>query len=107
LFTKRKATYPKTIGRVSGYRSGVREPGMMYNVYIATRDTHAVLHTGGVWWNNAANGGSQTATWESDAVIVPVKPGNAGIGKDGTQVGPAYGKHSLIRGDRGKKWERN
>ena len=31
---------------------------------------------------NAINGGSQTAAWESDAVIVPLIPGNAGIGKD-------------------------
>ena len=31
---------------------------------------------------NAANGGSQTTVRESDAVIVPMIPGNAGIGKD-------------------------
>jgi len=33
--------------------------------------------------NNAANGGSQKATRESDAVIVPTITGNAGGGKDG------------------------
>ena len=32
--------------------------------------------------DNAINGGSQKATWESDAVIIPVIPGNAGVGKD-------------------------
>jgi len=42
---------------------------------------------------NAANGGSQTAARESDAVIVPEKPGNADGGKDGTQVGLVHGTH--------------
>jgi len=42
---------------------------------------------------NAANGGNQTAARESDAVIVPAIPGNAGGGKDGTQVGLVHGTH--------------
>jgi len=42
---------------------------------------------------NAANGGNQTAARESDAVIVPLIPGNAGGGKDGTQVGHVHGTH--------------
>jgi len=47
---------------------------------------------------NETNGGSQTATWESDAVIVPMIPGNAGVGKDGTQVGFVQGTHFLYTG---------
>ena len=47
---------------------------------------------------NATNGGSQTATWESDAVIVPMRPGNTGGGKDGTQEGPEQGTHLLYAG---------
>ena len=47
---------------------------------------------------DATNGGSQTATRESDAVIVPMIPGNAGGGKDGTQVGPVQGTHLLYAG---------
>ena len=31
--------------------------------------------------DNAANGGSQMGTWESDTAIVPMIPGNAGVGK--------------------------
>ena len=38
------------------------------------------------------------ATRESDAVVVPLIPGNAGGGKDGTQEGPAQGTHSLYTG---------
>jgi hypothetical protein len=38
------------------------------------------------------------ATWESDAVIVPLIPGNAGGGKDGTQVGLVQGTHLLYTG---------
>jgi len=52
--------------------------------------------------DNATNEGSQTAAWESDAAIVPRKPGNAGGGKGGTQVGPGYGKHCLYTGIGGK-----
>jgi group II intron reverse transcriptase/maturase len=48
--------------------------------------------------DNAENGESQMGTRESDAVVVPVKPGNAGIGKDGTQQGPVQGTHSLYTG---------
>ena len=47
---------------------------------------------------NAINGGSQTATWESDAVIVLMIPGNAGVGKDGTQEGTVQGTHLLYAG---------
>jgi group II intron reverse transcriptase/maturase len=47
---------------------------------------------------NATNGGSQIRTWESDAVIVPEIPGNAEVGKDGTQVGPVQGTHLLYTG---------
>lgn len=47
---------------------------------------------------NAINEGSQKATWESDAVIVPMIPGNAGEGKDGTQLDPVQGKHLLYAG---------
>jgi group II intron reverse transcriptase/maturase len=52
----------------------------------------------GVWQNNATNGGSQMGLWESDAVIVPLTPGNAGIGKDGTQLGLVQGTHLLYAG---------
>ena len=38
--------------------------------------------------DDATNGGSQKAVWESDAAIVPKTPGNAGAGKGGTQLGP-------------------
>jgi len=48
--------------------------------------------------NNATNRGSQRAARESDAVIVPRIPGNAGGGKDGTQVGPVQGTHLLYAG---------
>jgi hypothetical protein len=51
---------------------------------------------------NAANGGNQTAARESDAVIVPMTPGNAGAGKDGTQVGLVYETHLPVRRDRRK-----
>ena len=47
---------------------------------------------------NATNRGSQKATWESDIVIVPMIPGNAGVGKDGTQKGPVQGTHLLYTG---------
>ena len=47
---------------------------------------------------NAENGGSQKAMRESDAVIVPMIPGNAGVGKDGTQAGPVQGTHLLYTG---------
>ena len=52
--------------------------------------------------DNATNGGSQMAAWESDAVIVPQIPGNAGGGKDGTRVGPVQGTHFLYTGIEGK-----
>ena len=87
MLQERKATYPQAKWRVNGYRPGVEEPGMMYNVQIATRETHATLHTGSMAYN-ATNGGSQKAAWESDTAIVPKIPGNAGGGKGGTQVGP-------------------
>jgi len=51
---------------------------------------------------NATNGGSQKATRESDAVIVPVIAGNVAEGKDGTQVGPVQGTHFLYTGIGGK-----
>jgi len=51
---------------------------------------------------NAANGGNQTAARESDAVIVPMMPGNAGGGKDGTQVGLVHGTHLPVHRDRRK-----
>ena len=38
------------------------------------------------------------AAWESDAVVVPKKPGNAGGGKDGTQIGLVQGTHLLYAG---------
>jgi len=47
---------------------------------------------------NAANRGSQTVARESDAVIVPMMLGNAGGGKDGTQVGLVQGTHFLYAG---------
>jgi retron-type reverse transcriptase len=47
---------------------------------------------------NAANRGSQKVAWESDAVIVPKMPGNAGGGKDGTQLGLVQGTHLLYAG---------
>ncbi len=47
---------------------------------------------------NAANGESQKGTRESDAVVVPEIPGNAGVGKDGTRLGPVQGTHSLYAG---------
>jgi len=63
-------------------RPGVEEPGMMYNVCVATREARAALHRSMAY--NATNGGSQMVTRESDAVIVPVMLGNARVGKDGT-----------------------
>ena len=45
--------------------------------------------------DNATNIGSQMVTRKSDAVIVPTITGNAGVGKDGTQVGFVYGIHYL------------
>ena len=51
---------------------------------------------------NATNRGSQKAAWESDAVVVPKKPGNAGGGKDGTQLGLVQGTHFLYSGIGGK-----
>jgi len=51
---------------------------------------------------NATNGGSQKAARESDAVIVLMITGNAGEGKDGTQVDPAQGTHFLYAGIGGK-----
>ena len=53
--------------------------------------------------NNAANVESQKATRESDVVVVPMKSGNAGRGKDGTQAGPVQGKHFLYTGVGGKR----
>ena len=44
-------------------------------------DPRSSSHRGSMAYN-ATNGGSQTAAWESDAVIVPLIPGNAGVGKD-------------------------
>ena len=48
--------------------------------------------------DNATNEESQMGTWESDTVIVLLIPGNAGVGKDGTRVGPDQGKHPLYTG---------
>ena len=62
-------------------------------------DPRRPSHRGSMVYN-ATNGGNKTAARESDVVIVPMIPGNAGIGKDGTQVGPDYGTHFLIRRDR-------
>ena len=47
---------------------------------------------------NATNEGSQKMLWESDTVIVPKIPGNAGVGKDGTRKDPIQGTHSLYAG---------
>jgi|GEM_PF-5175514 len=43
------------------------------------------------------------AAREPDAAIAPMKPGNAGRGKGGTQAGPAKGAHFLYTGIGGKK----
>jgi group II intron reverse transcriptase/maturase len=83
---------------VNGYHSGVEEPGMTYNVWAATRDTHAALPEPGSMADNATNRGSQMVMRESDAVIVPMIQGNAGGGKDGTQQGPVRGRHLLYAG---------
>jgi len=48
--------------------------------------------------DKAINGGSQMETWESDIVIVPKIPGNAGVGKDDTQKDPVQGTHLLYTG---------
>jgi len=48
--------------------------------------------------DNATNRGNQTAARESDAVIVPRIPGNAGVGKDGTWSDPVQGTHFLYTG---------
>ena len=79
---------------------------MTYKVCAATRETHAALPCSGSMAYNATNGGSQKATRESDAVIVPEIPGNAGGGKDGTQAGLVQGTHFLYTG-KGKRWEQN
>jgi hypothetical protein len=56
---------------------------MMYNVSKATRETRTALFTQGKSMAyNATNGGNQKAVRESDTVIVPKIPGNAGVGKD-------------------------
>ena len=47
---------------------------------------------------NATNGGSQTAAWESDTVIVPAISGNADEGRTCTQLGPVQGTHPLYTG---------
>jgi len=47
---------------------------------------------------DATNGGSQKAVWESDAAIVLLIPGNAVVGKGGTQVGSVQGTHLLYAG---------
>ena len=70
---------------------------MMHNVLIATRETRATLPQGSMAYD-AANGGSQKGARESDTVIVPVIPGNTGIGKDGTHAGPVQGTHLLYAG---------
>ena len=51
---------------------------------------------------NATNGGSQTAVRESDVVIVPEITGNAGGGKDDTQVGLCLREKFSIHRDRRK-----
>jgi len=58
---------------------------MMYNVYTATRDIRVSLQLRSMAYN-ATNGGNQKGSRKSDAVVVPKKPGNAGGGKDGTQL---------------------
>ena len=60
---------------------------MMHNVHTATRETHGLSLSGSMAYD-AANGGSQTVPWESDAVIVPLMPGNAGVGKDVHTIRP-------------------
>jgi group II intron reverse transcriptase/maturase len=82
---------------VRGYHPGVEEPGMTYNVLTATREAHAALPTG-VWPTRQQTEEAKIATWESDAVVVPMIPGNAGGGKDGTQLGLAQGTHLLYTG---------
>jgi group II intron reverse transcriptase/maturase len=57
-----------------------------------------LFHAGGSMADNAANRGSQKEMRESDAVIVPKITGNAGEGKDGTQVGFVQGTHLLYAG---------
>ena len=64
---------------------------------MATRETHAALSRESMVYN-ATNRGTQKVTWESDVVIVPKIPGNAGGGKDDTQEGLVQGKHLLYAG---------
>jgi len=45
-------------------------------------DPFSLSHEGGIWCANAVNGGKQTVKRESDAVVVPLIPGNAGGGKE-------------------------
>jgi group II intron reverse transcriptase/maturase len=63
----------------------------------STGETRATLPQGSMAYN-ATNGGNQTVARESDVAIVPLKPGNAGGGKGGTQVGPVQGTHLLYAG---------
>lgn len=56
---------------------------MKHNVLEVTRETRATLPTGSMAYN-ATNEGRQKAVRESDVVVVPMIPGNAGGGKDGT-----------------------
>jgi hypothetical protein len=98
IYSCQKTIYPRAIWLADGCRAGVGEPGMMYNVWVVTRETHAALAIVASMADDATNGGSQMAARESDAVIVPMISGNAEGGKAGTQLGPVQGTHSLYSG---------
>jgi len=69
---------------------------MMYNVCVATRESHALLLKEYDLQRNKR--GKSNESMESDAVIVPRIPGNAGGGKDGTQAGSAQGNIHYTQG---------
>jgi len=58
------------------------------------------LSTRGSMADNAANGGSQMGTWESDTAIVPKIPGNAGEGKGVYAIRPCPRDTYTIHRDR-------
>lgn len=92
---------------------GVKEPGMLTTDHAATRETLRLFHGGvrdrkrpRVCESTDQKEEKQTVRRESDRLVVPMKPGNAGGGKEPARNRSEIRKHHL-HAEVDKRWTRD